>query len=163
MNVPAAHARSGTPPYAAGNDPSALPPLVVFSALRWNFDWQRPQQLLTRLAKHYRVFYGRGAAHHAPGRLPRMHASWRAGSTCWCPTPAATRAASTTEQLPVMAALLARFLRDRGIVEPLVWLDTPAALPLVEALQPARRGLRLPRRHRRDVRRRPAAASRAAR
>jgi len=38
-------------------DATQRPPLVVFAAARWNFDWQRPQQLLTRLARHYRVFY----------------------------------------------------------------------------------------------------------
>ena len=31
--------------------------LICFSHLRWNFVYQRPQHLLTRFAKHYRVFY----------------------------------------------------------------------------------------------------------
>ena len=31
--------------------------LVVFSHLRWNFVFQRPQHLLTRLAAHYRVLF----------------------------------------------------------------------------------------------------------
>src|SRR3712207_7820853 len=29
--------------------------LVCFSHLRWDFVWQRPQHLLSRVAKHYRV------------------------------------------------------------------------------------------------------------
>src|ERR1019366_4279076 len=40
------------------------------------------------------------------------------------------------DQLPVMDALLAQFMRERGIVGPLVWLDTPRPLPLVDALNP---------------------------
>ena len=31
--------------------------IVCFSHLRWNFVFQRPQHILTRLAKAYRVFY----------------------------------------------------------------------------------------------------------
>ena len=31
--------------------------LVCFSHLRWNFVFQRPQHLLTRFAKHQRVFF----------------------------------------------------------------------------------------------------------
>ena len=31
--------------------------LVCFSHLRWNFVFQRPQHLLSRFAKTYRVFY----------------------------------------------------------------------------------------------------------
>jgi hypothetical protein len=40
------------------------------------------------------------------------------------------------EQFPVLARLLAQFMRERDIAEPLVWLDTPDALPLVETLNP---------------------------
>src|SRR6185312_7578313 len=40
------------------------------------------------------------------------------------------------DQFPTMNRLLASFLRERGIAEPLAWLDTPAALPLAEALRP---------------------------
>src|ERR1051325_1855822 len=31
--------------------------LVVVSHLRWSFVWQRPQQLLSRLAKHHRILF----------------------------------------------------------------------------------------------------------
>lgn len=33
------------------------PQLVCFSHLRWDFVWQRPQHLLSRAAKHYRVLF----------------------------------------------------------------------------------------------------------
>ena len=38
---------------------SIAPPasLIVFSHLRWNFVFQRPQHLLTRLAKRYRIYF----------------------------------------------------------------------------------------------------------
>src|SRR6266550_4252488 len=31
--------------------------LVVASHLRWSFVWQRPQQLLSRLARHHRILF----------------------------------------------------------------------------------------------------------
>ncbi len=31
--------------------------LFVFSHLRWDFVFQRPQQLMSRLAQHYRIFF----------------------------------------------------------------------------------------------------------
>ena len=31
--------------------------LICISHLRWDFVWQRPQHILSRLAKHYRVFF----------------------------------------------------------------------------------------------------------
>jgi glycosyltransferase involved in cell wall biosynthesis len=36
---------------------SLLPRLVCFSHLRWDFVWQRPQHLLSRAAKHYRILF----------------------------------------------------------------------------------------------------------
>ena len=31
--------------------------IICFSHLRWNFVYQRPQQIMGRLAQHFRVFY----------------------------------------------------------------------------------------------------------
>jgi len=131
MNFPAAHALPGSSSMAA----QERPPLVVFAALRWNFDWQRPQQLLTRLAKHYRVLYVEApvTTHQdpylactevAPG-VEVLVAHTRSDACGFHP-----------DQFPVMADLLAAFLRERGIADPLVWIDTPAALPLLESLRP---------------------------
>ncbi|WP_078063324.1 glycosyltransferase family 1 protein [Solirubrum puertoriconensis] len=38
-------------------DTNQLPDLVCFAHLHWDFVWQRPQHLLSRFAKHTRVFY----------------------------------------------------------------------------------------------------------
>ena len=134
MNFPAAHALPGSSSPAAHE----RPPLVVFAAQRWNFDWQRPQQLLTRLAKHYRVFYVE--APHTTHQDPYLDCTEVADGVAVLV--AHTRCDAPgfhADQFPAMAPLLARFLHERGIVEPLVWIDTPAALPLAEPLRP--RGL----------------------
>jgi UDP-galactopyranose mutase len=133
MNYPAAHALSSG--MALHDGSPDRPPLVVFGARRWNFDWQRPQQLLTRIAMHYRVFYVE--APHTTHADPWLEATEVAPGVevlvahTRCDTPG-----FHDDQFPVMRRLLANFLRERGIAEPLAWLDTPAALPLAEALQP---------------------------
>ena len=133
MNLPAAHAlplRMALPDGA-----SDRPALVAFGALRWTFDWQRPQQLLTRIAKHYRVFYVEEA--RTTHRDPWLEATAVAPGVevlvahTRCDAPGFDAA-----QLPTMGRLLAAFLRERGVAQPLAWLDTPAALPLAEALRP---------------------------
>ncbi|MFL6625496.1 MAG: hypothetical protein ACJ8G1_03355, partial [Vitreoscilla sp.] len=133
MNYPAAHTLpSGT---ALHDGSRERPALVVFGARRWNFDWQRPQQLLTRFAMHYRVFYVE--APHTTHADPWLEATEVAPGVevlvahTRCDAPG-----FHDDQFPVMGRLLAKFLRERGIAEPLAWLDTPAALPLAEALQP---------------------------
>ncbi len=134
MNFPAARALPGSSS-PAGHD---LPPLVVFASLRWQFDWQRPQQLLTRLAKHYRVFYvEEPLTTHQDAYLECTEVA--AGVEVLVAHTRCDAVGFHADQLPVMKTLLARFLHERGIVEPLAWIDAPAALPLVEALRP--RGL----------------------
>ena len=133
MNFPAAHA---TPAGLSLQDGStARPPLVVFAALRWNFDWQRPQQLLTRLAKHYRVFYvEEPVTTHQDAYLDCTEVA--EGVEVLVAHTRCDAAGFHHDQLPIVGGLLARFMHERGIVEPLAWLDTPAPLPLAEALNP---------------------------
>jgi len=43
--------------FSARSDPSRAPVLVCFSHLRWDFVFQRPQHLLTRAARQFRVYF----------------------------------------------------------------------------------------------------------
>ncbi len=132
MNFPAVPALSATSP-REGLD--ARPPLVVFSALRWHFDWQRPQQLLTRLARHYRVVVVEAPlTTHQDAYLECTQVAH--GVELLVPHTRCDPCGFNDAQFPVLARLLAQFMREQAIVEPLVWLDTPAALPLVDALAP---------------------------
>jgi hypothetical protein len=133
MNYPAAHALpDGMAPHDGLRE---RPPLVVFGALRWGFVWQRSQQLLTRIAKRYRVLYVEEprTTHQDPWLEATLVAPGLevlvAHTRCDAP-------GFHDDQLPVMGGLLAGFLRERGIAGPLAWLDTPAALPLAEGLRP---------------------------
>ena len=133
MNINAAHA--STHRLALQDGATQRPPLVVFAAARWDFDWQRPQQFLTRLAKHYRVYYVEEP--HTTHADPWLEC--REVATGVERLVAHTRCDARgfhDDQLPIVGGLLAQFMRERGIAKPLVWLDTPAPLPLAEALDP---------------------------
>lgn len=49
--------RAARPASAGRNPPSSLPPLVAFCHLSWHGVWQRPQQLLSRLAHERDVLF----------------------------------------------------------------------------------------------------------
>jgi hypothetical protein len=120
---------------SSGEATSRRPPLVVFSAQRWHFAWQRTQQLLTRLATNYRITVVEPPlTTHRDAYLectPVAH-----GITLAVPHTRCDPCGFHADQFPVIARLLAQFMREQAIVAPLVWLDTPAALPLVHALAP---------------------------
>ena len=111
--------------------------IVVFSHLRWNFVYQRPQHLLSRLAATRPVFFV-----EEPEFDPNGPARWERSS----PQPNVVVLRPHTpleapgfhaEQLPLLEPLIAQLaeeLEGRTIV---TWLYTPMALPLAQALSPA--------------------------
>src|SRR3954466_3595980 len=69
---------SAQPPVSAVLDQRA-PLLVCFSHLRWDFVWQRPQHLLSRAAKHYRVLMIEEPKFVPEAIIPRIEVSTRPG------------------------------------------------------------------------------------
>jgi UDP-galactopyranose mutase len=109
--------------------------LIVFSHLRWNFVFQRPQHLLTRLAAHYRVlFVEEPTQESGPARLQVGAAE--AGVTVVKPlTPLPSRGFAD-DQIALIAPLVSELVDAEGIDEPIVWFYTPMALPLLACLRP---------------------------
>ena len=109
--------------------------LLVFSHLRWDFVYQRPQHLLSRLAKHYRVlFFEEPVRGNQTPYLQRLAP---------CPNVEVLRPHTTVDavgfhddQLPELKHLLAEYLSDFSIDDYLVWFYTPMALPLLAELTP---------------------------
>jgi len=109
--------------------------LIVFSHLRWDFVYQRPQQLLSRLARHMPVLFVEepipGAASAflevmdpEPGvRVLRAHVTSEG---------AGFHDAHTAQ----VQALLQAYLRQHAISRYWLWFYTPMALPLAARLQP---------------------------
>lgn len=113
----------------------ARPYLVVFSHLRWNFVYQRPQHLLSRLARHYPVLFVEEPLHDAgPARIDRAVVADRV--EVLTPRTPVDAAGFHDDQLPVLKPLIADHLSERGISDYLVWFYTPMALPLLAEMHP---------------------------
>jgi protoporphyrinogen oxidase/glycosyltransferase involved in cell wall biosynthesis len=119
------------------NDPqgltkeSIMQTVVVFCHLRWDFVYQRPQQLLTRLAQHYKVLfveepmYDEGAA--------RLHTYSPAPNLTVCQPHTPVQATGFhDDQIPLLHTLLEGLVPDGE--DPVVWFYTPMALPLLAQL-----------------------------
>ncbi len=110
-------------------------PLVVFCHLRWGFVFQRPQHLLTRLARHFDVLFVEEPVFRE-GESGLRCVQQASGVEVLTPYTDVKAGGFHDDQMPVLKTLVADFLRQRGIGEPLVWLYTPMALPLVADLEP---------------------------
>ena len=108
--------------------------IVVFSHLRWDFVFQRPQHLLTRLARHYRIVIVEEPMHdpQGPSRLERS--SPQANITVCRPRTPLDVPGFHDDQIALVAPLLADLL-PAG-TRPIVWFYTPMALPLLKELDP---------------------------
>src|SRR4051794_21838919 len=101
------------------------PDLVVFSHLRWDFVWQRPQHLLTRLAADRRVFFVEEPLPHDQAR-PAWERHRVSDHLLVC-RPRSPRKAPGfhDEQIPLLEELLEQLLSDEGIRHPVAWFYTP--------------------------------------
>lgn len=114
-----------------------MPNLIVFSHLRWNFVYQRPQHLLSRLAKEWKVwFVEEPMKDEGEPFLERIQA---------CDNVEVLRPHTPHEapgfhddQLPALGALVERFIAEERIRDYAVWFYTPMALPLLQALEPVK-------------------------
>lgn len=109
--------------------------LIVFSHLRWSFVYQRPQHLMSRLSRQYRViFFEEPVQDSGPARLERIAPG--PNLEVLVPHTPCKAAGFDDAQLPLLTPLLNDFLRDEGIDDYLVWFYTPMALPLASHLHP---------------------------
>ena len=119
----------------ASPDRSLRLPLMVFSHLRWGFVFQRPQHLMTRLAQHFDVYFIEEPV-FADAEPALMSATHQNGVEVLTPRTKEFASGFHDSQLNAMKPLIADFMASRGITQPLVWLYTPMALPLVADLEP---------------------------
>ena len=109
--------------------------LIVFSHLRWEFVFQRPQHLLSRLARHYSVVFIEEPV-HSNGAAHLERAQPCAGVEVLRPHTAVDAVGFHDDQLSALQPLIASYLADQEIDDYLVWFYTPMALPLLADLTP---------------------------
>jgi UDP-galactopyranose mutase len=108
--------------------------IIVFCHLRWEFVFQRPQQLLTRLAEHYQIIMVEEPVHHDGGDyLKKMQVA--PNVTVCQPHTSSHAVGFHDDQIPLLQPLLADLVDDNE--DPVVWFYTPMALPLLQGLHPA--------------------------
>lgn len=111
-------------------------PLVVFSHLRWDFVYQRPQHLLSRIARNRRVFFIEEPVQDTDNR-PHLELNTPAPNVVVARphTPLASWG-FTDEHFPHVADLVAGLIEQQELTDYVVWLYTPMALPLAQTLRP---------------------------
>ena len=109
--------------------------LLVFSHLRWNFVHQRPQHLLGRLARHYRIhFFEEPIAGQAEERLEIGEPA--PGVRVYRPHSMIASPGFHDEQIPTLQRMVAEAIETERIEDYAVWFYSPMALPLMQDLAP---------------------------
>ena len=112
-----------------------MPTLVVFSHLRWDFVYQRPQQLLSRLAQKFPVvFVEEPVPGAAEARLERL--SPVAGVEVLRPHLPGPAHGFHDDHIPALRILLADYLAEQKLERYWLWFYTPMAMPLAAELTP---------------------------
>lgn len=110
--------------------------IIVFSHLRWDFVYQRPQQLLARLAtKHRIIFFEEPILHNGADAFIETSSPEPGVIVCKPHTPS-PRTGFHDEQIPLLGQLLQQLIREQKLTDYLVWFYTPMALPLLRGLKP---------------------------
>jgi UDP-galactopyranose mutase len=112
-----------------------MQPLIVFSHLRWDFVFQRPQHLMTRLTRHYEVYFFEEAVETQGPHWLELRQIAPNLVVCRPHTPA-TEAGFNGAQLPLMQRMLDELIATRGLDSPIAWFYTPMALPLLQGMDP---------------------------
>ena len=111
-----------------------MPTYLVFSHLRWDFVFQRPQHLMSRIARSHPVVF-------VEEPIPTKAAPWlelrdvAPGVTVVRPHTNSDAHGFHDDQLPALRNLLAPIFAP--LTDPVVWFYTPMALPLLAELRPA--------------------------
>jgi UDP-galactopyranose mutase len=111
-------------------------PLVVFSHLRWDFVYQRPQHLLSRFAQDWPVLvieepvHGPNVAPHWERQHPHPHV------TVFRPHTPCPEWGFADAQLPYLKVLVERLVREESLERCLLWMYTPMALLLLDVFEP---------------------------
>ncbi|WP_318386082.1 NAD(P)-binding protein [Enterobacter sp.] len=108
--------------------------LYVFSHLRWDFVFQRPQHLLTRLAQDYPIFFIEEPIYSPdPAGLVMSHPA--PNVTVIKPHTPSQAAGFHDSQIAHLQPLLAEIVDEDDA--PIVWFYTPMALPLLAVFNPS--------------------------
>jgi glycosyltransferase involved in cell wall biosynthesis len=109
--------------------------LICFSHLRWTFVFQRPQHLMSRFARHNRVYFVEEPI-FGTQREAELKCSVCAQSGVRVITPVLPRASEKDSKAPVLRKLIQKFVQQEDICDFAAWYYTPMAMGFTEELTP---------------------------
>ena len=125
-STPSSHA------FRTSSADARTPLLVCFSHLRWDFVWQRPQHLLSRAAKHYRVLMIEEPIFEA-GITPHMDLSTRPHGVTVA-VPMLPEGLDPADVILEQRALVERLIGRTSATPRIFWYYTPMAMAFTSRL-----------------------------
>ena len=108
--------------------------LVCFSHLRWNFVFQRPQHLLTRFTRNFKVYYIEEPMFDTTEDTLEVT---KAGENLSVVVPHLREGLKEEEAIAKQKELLANFFIQNDIIHYFFWYYTPMALPISDHFNPS--------------------------
>ncbi|MEA2763822.1 MAG: hypothetical protein QOK07_226 [Gemmatimonadaceae bacterium] len=127
--------RSGTLPHGPGQHAPLDRPIIVHSHLRWDFVWQRPQQILSRLAAHAPVLFVEEPDFIDDVSNPRLDITVPFANVFRAvPYISSTLRDDPDKYLAIVRSLVQNALADGGklkglFTNPIQWFYSPATAP----------------------------------
>ena len=109
--------------------------ILVFSHLRWNFVYQRPQHLMSRLAREYQVIFVEEPMIESPSNHLE-HIAACEGVDVLRPHITGTAMGFDDDNVKPLHDMVSDYLKTNNIDDYAVWLYTPLALPIAKQLKP---------------------------
>lgn len=107
--------------------------VICFSHLRWDFVYQRPQHIMSRLAKQFRVFYIEEAIYVSDRNY--LH-SRQSTEGVFVITPYLLADQDNKQNKTIMQSMLSESFDFLAITQYIFWYYTPMALPIGNAFTP---------------------------
>jgi glycosyltransferase involved in cell wall biosynthesis len=115
------------------NTTTATTHLVCFSHLRWNFVYQRPQHLMSRFTKQFKVFFIEEPIFDATENVLDVTTSVE---NVVVVTPRLINGMSEDEIVTLQKEMLSKFFIDNNITKYFFWYYTPMMLPVSDHFNP---------------------------
>jgi len=107
--------------------------IVCFCHLRWDFVYQRPQHILSRLSKFYRIFFVEEPVFNA---FEKFLDTTEKEKNIWVIQPHLPEGLSSHEANEIEISLLKDLFNFMNVRETIAWFYTPMALDLKESISP---------------------------
>jgi len=100
--------------------------IICFSHLRWDFVFQRPQHLLTRLSKNFNIYYIEEPVFDAADQ--EYYTFTKRDKNLWVMVPHLPEGLSHEEHLEVLKTMFNRYMENKQTDNYIYWYYTPMAL-----------------------------------